>query len=394
MRKPYLKPPELVAPRSREIIHLKVRLVTPMIGGGAVAQRVDDSYPVRATAIRGCLRHWWRAAVGHAYESATQMRSAEAALFGAASGDEGQPGKVGVRVVAVRNFKASTLGDIAEAVPPYAIGLFTPRSILDQIECVKEAEFDIEVACPTASVEHVRLAIDCWLAFGGLGARSRRGVGSLELLDQSMTVPRVAQSSREVAANEFSLANAQVLYGNPADVHQSWFRSVAAYASFRKGERPGVTRPNTGSNSHTPWPEADDYRVNKGTSPLRERGSKRGVIRAPRAALGLPLQLRSLPAHSGSFGKLDLSGTEDRLASSIITKPIQLEGKWHPGMIIVHRPVRLPKIPGLEVTTRGAPIGFFDGSKYDPLPREFDSASELLAFYLGEYAKWEEVPLR
>lgn len=394
MRKPNLQPPDLGAPKGREIIQLKIRLATPMIGGGAIAQQVDEEYPIRASAIRGALRHWWRASVGSTLSTANEMRAAEASLFGSASGDKGQPGKVGIRVVALRNLRESSLGQIANTLPQFAIGLFTPRDILDTIGCAMDAEFDVEIACPMSSVSEVKLAVDCWIAFGGLGARSRRGFGALELVGQEMITPRITGAVRGAEPNEFSLAKAQLLCGPPCNCMQAWQRSVELYAKFRKGERPGATRPNTGLNSHTPWPEADDYRVSRNIPPLRERGTQRGVIRAPRASLGLPLQLRSMASHSGSFGSLSLSGNEDRLASSIITKPIFREGSWRPGMLIVHRPVRLPKISGLEVRPNGSPVGFFDGSQYQPLPRDFESASELLAFYLSEYGKWQEVALR
>ncbi|MHB1621499.1 MAG: type III-B CRISPR module RAMP protein Cmr1 [Sulfuricella sp.] len=36
------------------------KLVTPMYGGGVEAGKVDEKMPIRATAIRGQLRFWWR----------------------------------------------------------------------------------------------------------------------------------------------------------------------------------------------------------------------------------------------------------------------------------------------------------------------------------------------
>lgn len=35
-------------------------LITPMYGGGVKAGRVDCKMPIRASALRGQLRFWWR----------------------------------------------------------------------------------------------------------------------------------------------------------------------------------------------------------------------------------------------------------------------------------------------------------------------------------------------
>lgn len=38
----------------------RCRLLTPLYGGGVTAGEIDRQMPVRATAIRGQLRFWWR----------------------------------------------------------------------------------------------------------------------------------------------------------------------------------------------------------------------------------------------------------------------------------------------------------------------------------------------
>ena len=40
----------------------RCKLVTPMYGSGVEAGKVDEKMPIRATAIRGQLRFWWRIA--------------------------------------------------------------------------------------------------------------------------------------------------------------------------------------------------------------------------------------------------------------------------------------------------------------------------------------------
>src|SRR5262249_29154025 len=42
----------------------RIRLITPMFGGGIVPGEIDRTDPIRGTAIRGHLQFWWRATRG------------------------------------------------------------------------------------------------------------------------------------------------------------------------------------------------------------------------------------------------------------------------------------------------------------------------------------------
>ncbi|MEI8633100.1 type III-B CRISPR module RAMP protein Cmr1 [Vibrio sp. PP-XX7] len=51
-------------PTKKEWVSYQCTLVTPMYGGGVNAGEVDKEMPIRASAIRGQLRFWWRIACG------------------------------------------------------------------------------------------------------------------------------------------------------------------------------------------------------------------------------------------------------------------------------------------------------------------------------------------
>ncbi|WP_237667752.1 type III-B CRISPR module RAMP protein Cmr1 [Vibrio sp. V33_P6A3T137] len=70
-------------------------LVTPMYGGGVKAGEVDNDMPIRASAIRGQLRFWWRIACG--VKDPEVMRENEEAMWGGIS-DKAKASQVQVRV--------------------------------------------------------------------------------------------------------------------------------------------------------------------------------------------------------------------------------------------------------------------------------------------------------
>lgn len=47
---------------------LNCELVTPLYGGGVEAATVDKDMPIRASAIRGQLRFWWRLLAKHKWK--------------------------------------------------------------------------------------------------------------------------------------------------------------------------------------------------------------------------------------------------------------------------------------------------------------------------------------
>lgn len=91
--------PSWEAPKKWETIELQLKLITPMFGGGYKTREVDTIQPIRPAAIRGHLRHWWRATAGAKYASPEKLHEAEVALWGGASTNENSAyGKVALQV--------------------------------------------------------------------------------------------------------------------------------------------------------------------------------------------------------------------------------------------------------------------------------------------------------
>ena len=64
----------------KEWVTYECKLVTPMYGGGVNGGQVDKEMPIRASAIRGQLRFWWRIACGP--KDPKVMREKEEAIWG------------------------------------------------------------------------------------------------------------------------------------------------------------------------------------------------------------------------------------------------------------------------------------------------------------------------
>lgn len=101
LRKPpagLLPPSDRPAPAERWETY-DCELVTPLYGGGVTAGEVDQKMPVRASAIRGQLRFWWRLLARHKWKlgNTDEIRKREFALWGGI-GNEGRASKVWLRI--------------------------------------------------------------------------------------------------------------------------------------------------------------------------------------------------------------------------------------------------------------------------------------------------------
>ncbi|MGH9340597.1 MAG: type III-B CRISPR module RAMP protein Cmr1 [Acidobacteriota bacterium] len=74
--------PEIPAqqPSGRTTRKYRISLIMPLFGGGAEAGNPDETLLIRGTAIRGHLRHWWRATIGRRLGDGMWQREEE--IFG------------------------------------------------------------------------------------------------------------------------------------------------------------------------------------------------------------------------------------------------------------------------------------------------------------------------
>lgn len=187
-------------------------LVTPMFGGGVEAGKVDKDMPIRASAIRGQLRFWWRIACGP--KDPKVMREKEEAIWGGIGEKEAKASRVEIRVINV-NFNGevpafeyerhrkdpSKYNSVPKPDPKFghAYALFSAQGkLIDRGTKIGEEPkkiakpdlcFDLEIRykiydkkpLSQEQISEVNEAIRWWASFGGIGSRTRRGLGAVDV---------------------------------------------------------------------------------------------------------------------------------------------------------------------------------------------------------------------
>ncbi len=259
-------------------ISLNLRTITPLFGGGYEPGVVDGVTPIRAAAIRGQLRFWWRAVAGACYETHQRLFDAEEAIWGSAS----KPGTVAV-IVRVTNpgtskrcarFELYPNSNTYKALPlferpwpSYALQAFQGKLAKGGIAVEREpeiarldCEFTVILRSKAGQLpEEVLQAAAAWIEFGGVGARTRRGCGSLERTGGS-ELPKLNPAPR--LGNTTAISGAVALEGKePLDPIRCWAEAVSVYRDFRQGNGIARTPPSGGPGpaGSTPgrsyWPE-------------------------------------------------------------------------------------------------------------------------------------------
>ena len=107
----------------------KLRLVTPMFGGGAKAGEIDGQRPIRASSIRGHLRWWWRLLnrsrfVTNGVLNVAAMRAREFEIWG--STDNPSPVQIRVERGQIHAQHKRLKGTVADE--PFEFKRFTPEA--------------------------------------------------------------------------------------------------------------------------------------------------------------------------------------------------------------------------------------------------------------------------
>lgn len=366
-----VKVPELKAIEHLSNWHsLTCELITPMYGGGTESTKVDKDMPIRASSIRGSLRFWWRLLAKHKWKL-NDIPKAEAELWGGVSrdGDDGKAGKVLLKIADVKNINIEqwatydrnekngklNLSPKGWAVAPYA--LFPAQGTLKnaRTQVDKEPHKLLKAGCQwTLQVafshnidkeqkEQVWESIRWWANFGGVGARTRRGLGAVKVNENEFFQSVIALS--EIVDLGFGVQTFSA--SNP---NSAWVNAVKKLETFRQV---GAGRKNHNSRSH--WSEPDTIRHYTGQSSPKHSKRKTHNNAFPRAGFGLPIIFKFKDNNPKGddyssdkdprtttltlqYQKDDKSDWEkfERLASPLILRPyIDEKGEWHSLALVV-----------------------------------------------------------
>lgn len=331
-------------------IDLEYHILTPMVGGGIMAMEPDEKNLARATALRGSWRWWFRAVCPGSEE---EVRQKEIALFGGV-GKEAVSSLLRVHTQ-VTHYKIEPAGchqpypkklGSFKTTPDwkhgrdYGYGLFPlqrtdeERKVCKGVDSmptrnvVTELKFQIKIRVhpqlwqKEGSKELLQIGLEAlqwWSHFGGMGGRTRRGFGAVELLActkntfdgfkkerflQSPSIPSQVRVSSPLCGAQVLEAESSSV--DPINAHQEALRHLK---DFRQG--PGIGRDPEKSPNHpgrSRWPEADLLKrvveehaknamqptPNWDHPPHKVHGKNQDIatLGTPRAAFGMPLLIR------------------------------------------------------------------------------------------------------
>ena len=265
------------------------KLLTPMIGGGVYAGYIDQDQPVRASAIRGALRFWWRLLQFGANPSLEEMKKQEADIWGRAADheEEKENGRshVAVCVKKLHFPKAIEYFESKNKTIKGSPYVFFPLKEdgnrnwqLKATEYSDEPAFSVGITySPNLTEEkkkQVEMSLTLWANFGGVGARTRRGCGSI-FCDE------LAFENEDELASSLAGTGIQILYKKisgqdvKSDIDTEWRKLVENLKDFRQ-----IKKDDHNKFSASLWPEARSIWDNEDNF--------------PRAALGMPIIFHNL----------------------------------------------------------------------------------------------------
>lgn len=371
---------------------LSCRLVTPLYGGGVRAGEVDEVMPIRPSGIRGQLRFWWRLLYG-ANRQPAEVFAAETAIWGGIAHTGPTASKVAVRVDNVMRLHIApafvykpnhkkpgefrTMPEVAAWADGYALfpaqGKLTPDKCREEIPPHRLALADLGFSLhlrlhPDLTMterQEIEATLRWWASFGGVGARTRRGLGAVKV-----------EGLATVTETEVAERGGRLLRRAPvSNPETAWKESVGRLKDFRQKLDVGRNTPAAGSQSpagRSRWPEADTLRELCGYAfPKHQKREVPGQV-FPRAAFGLPIvfhfkdaagkhdrQKKGFDPDDHTLEPADQSAQEsrDRMASPLILRPYWNGQQWQPAALL---------LPGWQQAL-GAPLKFKE-QHYTPAP--------------------------
>lgn len=327
--------------RNLESFTLRLKTITPMFGGGFETRNVDTVSPIRAAAIRGHLRFWWRTIYGGQFGSAENLFQREAELWGSAE----KPGRVQLQVQVTSAGSSRPHSQIAprsnpKQGSPEGFFLFPFQKARDkglpEASAQEKVQFQLAVWFPTDFERDLRNTLCAWIALGGVGARARRGCGALAVEDsQDIWLPPLDETERQrwfrnllsqaTALHTTLLTGGSLVWGQlESDPQRVWGDLGRFWAAFRKGH---VDIDGYSPTSGCLW---RDYNI------LTQWEMQQEHLLLAKPFLGLPIIYQNF---KNGLTVTIKAGSSGRMASPVILKPLALqEGKVCPLVAVLCAP--------------------------------------------------------
>jgi CRISPR-associated protein Cmr1 len=371
MRTPPVRTPDLETLRAQtktafvaDTLSLEVELITPLFGGGVIPKKLDEVCWLRASEVKAGLRFWWRAIYGHSYPTIKELHEEEAKRFGSAKVNNSVASPVAVKVKETRRTAPPLCADLIKDARKivYFTGMKMkktdpPGADLLAVGARASVTIIFRNGFETMMRQEILRAFVAWLVFGGVGARTRRGAGSIAPVDRLEGIKvgyphspetldsflrEISLPAPDFSGDYFSLHNNASILRTTTELsaESAQVRAADHWRSFRQNRRHhGQWSGGVGDYGQNRWPEADLVR-DVTEAPLgnhRCHIHHKGLRQVPRALLGLPLILH-FPGQSKESDYQIVHSHSDRYASPIWIGVTRTWGKTNPlyfGLVVV-----------------------------------------------------------
>ena len=367
-------PPVLSFVKKTPSLSLNIKVSTPMVGGGVEAGKVDRDRPVRVPSIKGHLRYWWR--MMNLNRPDKDKRQSE--IWGSTE----KPGKVYVDVPVQPKDLLMRCYDknfgFNERFDHEVYALFAAKQSKQDI-AHENFSFTLNLTYPQEFDADIKYALSAWFYFGGLGARTRRGCGSLSSDEVPVSLNEILKSAPHITLWRKSSTNSM----------SAWSQILELYRGYRQNRNKYGNR--TGRSK---WPEADSLRRITGKSVLRHRTPITSPLPAfPRAALGLPIIFQFSPQDRNyepdGIQLVPKGKDSNRMASPVITKALCDNGTWYSAVIILPHDDIFDRDLELVGVNKPYTIPSRKGTTYTPMLGQSDAISGFEKFISLEGFKKE-----
>jgi CRISPR-associated protein Cmr1 len=350
-----------------------IHVITPIFSGGVKANENDPITLIRPSSIRGYLRFWWRATKGANCSTIAELRQREGEIWGTTE----KPSQVivgasiksqGTTYPCAVIPEGKNFARFKEGHPGYALFPFqgNKKEGIPIANCTSKVSFDLKLICPQSLSDDLEAAVWAWVNFGGVGARTRRGAGSLYC--QELAPPDasgIASWYKERLESlgiilshpkQWPILPDSLLGKSSSNAMQAWNDVVTLMQTFRQGQNVGR---NPGKSPNRPgrsrWPEPETIRgATSQRDPMHPRMTGIPNDAFPRAEFGLPIVFHFKDYNDPRDTELYpiVNGQEKtRMASPLILRPVVCKNGDALQMIICMRAtspneVILKKAPG------------------------------------------------
>lgn len=222
-------------------------VVTPMFLGGADPKKAE----LRVPSIKGALRFWWRALYDDG--NVAQMAAEEARIFGSTDNKAVITLKVESKNVqpVLKDLPLGMMAPVegktykTSIVNYLAYGLFeydkkTRQNTYNKSHIPSSSVFKIYATFPRRAADDFNSALRALIDYGGLGARSRNGFGSLHC---AAAKPLVPPNHKELKA--FPSFSKEARLFNKFREHQKWEDALSEIGNIYRTARLKLERRHT-----------------------------------------------------------------------------------------------------------------------------------------------------